>query len=150
MEGTLGRLALGFFAAAIAVIVAHEGIVYALAQAGLVGRPGWDMQPIPPWGVPRLVNNMFWGGLWGALFALAYDWFPGGRAWLKGLIYGLFIVVAGSWILVPLIKGQVFGQSGQLLFGGLAIRQMLASTLIVGGFGLALGMIYDLIRSRRG
>ena len=73
---------------------------------------------IPPWGVPRLVNNIFWGGLWGALFALIYEWIPGGMSWLKGLIFGLLIVVVSNWILLPLIKGQVFGQANQVLFGG--------------------------------
>ncbi|MFZ1105488.1 MAG: hypothetical protein WAN86_21970 [Hyphomicrobiaceae bacterium] len=148
MGGTLGRIALGFIAAVIAVIVAHEAIIYGLTQAGLVRGTAWGMRPIPPWGVPRLVNNMFWGGLWGVLFALAYDWVPGRKAWLKGLIYGLFIAVVGSWVLVPLIKGRVFGQPGQVLFGGLNPSRMLSAIIIVGGFGLALGAIYDLLRPR--
>jgi hypothetical protein len=148
MGPTLGPIVLGFLAAAVSVIAVHEGLVYALAEAGLTARAAaWGMQPIPPWGVPRLFNNVFWGGLWGALFALLYDRLPGHRGWLKGLIYGLFIVVAGSWILVPLIKGRLFGQPGQL-FGGLNPSRMLASVIIVGGFGLALGAIYGLLRPR--
>ena len=150
MQGTLGRIVLGFIAAAISVVVVHEGIIYALSQVGWI-PPGtaWGMRPIPPWGVPRLINNIFWGGLWGALFALVYDWWPGGTAWLKGLIYGLFIVVVSNWILLPLIKGQVFGQANQVLFGGLNPWRMLAVILIVGGFGLGLGIIYGLMRPER-
>jgi hypothetical protein len=148
MRGTPGRIALGFIAAAIAVIVVHEAIIYGLTQAGLIRGTAWGMRPIPPWGVPRLVNNVFWGGLWGALFAVVYDRLPGGKAWVKGLIYGLFIAVAGSWLLVPLIKGHVFGQPGQVLFGGLNPTRMLATILIVGGFGLALGAIYGLARPK--
>jgi hypothetical protein len=148
MKGTLARIALGFLAAAISVVAVHEGMIYALAQAGLAGRTAWDMQPVPPLAVPRLVSNVFWGGLWGALFALAYDRLPGSKGWRKGLIYGLFIVVAGSWMLVPLIKGRLLGQPDQPLFGGLVPARMLASILIVGGFGLALGAIYDLLRPR--
>jgi hypothetical protein len=130
----------------ISVITVFEGSMWMLAQAGLTGRAGWDPQPIPPWGVPRFVSNMFWGGLWGTLFALAYDRLPGGRAWLKGLIYGLFVAVAGSWILVPLIKGYLLGQPGQVLFGGLDPKRMLTTIIVIGGFGLALGVIYDLLR----
>jgi hypothetical protein len=148
MSAMLVPIALGFLAAAISVITVHEGTMYGLAQAGLTGRAGWDLQPIPPWGVPRVVNSMFWGGLWGALFALAYDRLPGGKAWLKGLIYGLFVAVAGSWILVPLIKGRIFGQPGQALLGGLNPTRMLTTIIIVGGFGLALGVIYGLLRPR--
>jgi hypothetical protein len=148
MGGTLRCIALGFGAAAVAVIAAHEGITYALEAAGVTDRVGWDMEPIPPWGVPRLVNSMFWGGLWGVPFALAYDRMPGSSAGLKGLIYGLFIVVAGSWTLVPLVKGSVFGQPDQLLFNGLDPWRLLSTIMIVGGFGLALGVIYGLARPR--
>jgi hypothetical protein len=151
MQGTLGRIALGFIAAAISVLVVHEGIIYLLGMSGFLPPPnrGWSMTPgIAPWGVPRLVNNIFWGGLWGALFALIYEWVPGGWSWLKGLIYGLAIVVVSNWILLPLIKGQVFGQANQVLFGGWNPTRMVAVALIVGGFGLGLGIIYGLMRPR--
>ena len=149
MQGTGGRIAYGLIAAAIAVVVAHEGIIYVLTQSGFIRGAPWGMQPIPPWGVPRLVNNVFWGGLWGALFALVYERLPGGMAWLKGLIYGLLIVVFSNWILLPLIKGQVFGQANLVLFGGWEPRRMIATAIIVGVFGLALGVIYDLMRPKQ-
>ena len=74
MQGTIGRIVLGFIAAAISVVVVHEGIIYLLNAGGYIPSRGWSMTPaIPPWGVPRLVNNVFWGGLWGVLFALVYE-----------------------------------------------------------------------------
>jgi len=148
MQGTMGRTLLGFIAAAIAVLFVHESIIYVLARAGMTRGTAWGMQPIPPWGVPRLFNNIFWGGLWGILFALVYERLPGGAAWLKGLIYGVLIVVFSNWLLLPLIKGQIFGQPNQVLFGGWEPWRMLAAMLIVGGYGLGLGMIYGLLRPR--
>ena len=148
MQGTFGRIVFGFIAAALAVVIAHEAIIYVLTQTGFIRGTAWGMQPIPPWGVPRLINNVFWGGLWGALFALIYDRLPGDMAWLKGLIYGLLIVVFSNWILLPLIKGQVFGQPNQVLFGGWEPRRMLTAAIIVGVYGLALGVIYDLMRPK--
>jgi hypothetical protein len=145
MSGTLGRAVLGFVAAAISVVLVHEGIIYGLTQAGVIPGTAWGMQPIPPYGVPRLANNVFWGGLWGVLFALVYAWIPGGMSWLKGLIFGIFIVVASNWILLPLIKGRVFGLPNQILFSGLDPKRMLLVALIVGGFGLGLGIVYGLI-----
>jgi hypothetical protein len=110
MQGILGRIVLGFIAAAISVLIVHEGIIYLLNAAGYIPGRGWSMTPaIPPWGVPRLVNNVFWGGLWGVLFALVYEWVPGGWSWLKGLIYGLFIVVWSQLGPAALIKGWIFG-----------------------------------------
>jgi len=149
MQGIVGRVVLGFIAAAISVLIVHEGIIYALNAAGYIPSRGWSMTPpIPPWGVPRLVNNVFWGGLWGVLFALLYNWIPGGMAWLKGLIFGIFIVVVSNWILLPLIKGQMFGVPNQVLFGGYNPTRMLIVLCIVGGFGLGLGIIYGLIGPR--
>jgi hypothetical protein len=150
MQGTFGRMVLGFIAAALSVLIVHEGIIQLLHTAGYIPGRGWAMKPaIAPWGVPRLVNNVFWGGLWGVLFALLYQWIPGGMAWLKGLIFGLFIVVVSNWLLLPLIKGQMFGYPNQVLFGGWNPTRMWIVALIVGGFGLGLGIIYGLIARER-
>jgi hypothetical protein len=149
MQGTLGRIVLGFIAAAISVLVVHQGIIYLLTAAGYIPGTPWSMtQTIPPYGVPYLVNSVFWGGLWGVLFALIYQWVPGGWSWLKGLIYGLAIVVVSNWILLPLIKGQVFGQANQVLFGGWNPTRMAVGALILGGFGLGLGIVYGFMRPR--
>ena len=84
------------------------------------------------------------------LFAFVYDWIPGGAAWLKGLIFGLFIVVVSNWILLPLIKGQVFGPAEtKACSGGWNPTRMLIVAVIVGGFGLGLGIIYGLIARSR-
>src|SRR5262245_26702529 len=142
MQGAFGRIVLGFVAAVIAVLTVHEGVIYLLAMGGYIPNRAWSMTPaIPPWGVPRLVNNAFWGGLWGALFGAIYNWVPGGMSWLKGLIYGLLIVVVSNWLLLPLIKGQVFGQANQVLFGGWNPQRMMISLALVGGFGLGLGFV---------
>jgi hypothetical protein len=149
MQGAAGRIVLGFIAGAITVLSFHEGVIYLLGTAGYIPNRGWSMTPpIAPWGVPRLLNNVFWGGLWGVLFALVYNWVPGGIAWLKGLLYGLFIVVVSNWLLLPLIKGRVFGQPNQVLFSDWNPQRMLITIAIVGGFGLGLGIIYGLIRPK--
>ena len=127
------------------VLIVHESIIYLLTQAAVIPGTPWGMQPIPPWNVPRLLNNVFWGGLWGVLFALLYNWIPGGAGWLKGLVFGLLIVVVSNWLLLPIIKGQVFGVPGQVLFSGYNPVRMLITVAIVGGFGLGLGVIYGLV-----
>jgi hypothetical protein len=150
MQGAAGRIVLGFIAAAISVVLVHESIILLLTKLEVIHGSPWGMDGIPPWGVPRLLNNIFWGGLWGVLFALVYEWIPGGMAWLKGLIFGIFIVVISNWILLPLIKGRVFGQANQVLFGGWNPQRMLIVLSIVGGFGLALGIIYRLLQQMLG
>jgi hypothetical protein len=151
MQGTIGRIVLGFIAAAISVVVVHEGIIYLLGQGGFIDLsrvPVWSMRPVRPWDVPTIGNRVFWGGLWGALFGLIYAWIPGGMAWLKGLIYGLFIVVISNWFLLPLIRGRYFGIGDGAFFGNFDPTSMLRTVVIVGGFGLGLGIIYGLIGPR--
>ena len=40
-------------------------------------------------GVPQIVSDIFWGGLWGVLFALISDKVPGENLTVKGLIFGI-------------------------------------------------------------
>ncbi|MFM9938827.1 MAG: hypothetical protein ACKVP7_04950 [Hyphomicrobiaceae bacterium] len=148
-SGSIGlNLLLGFIAAAIAVVTVHQGIVFVLTQIGLIKGTPWSLSPIKPWGMPQIVNSMFWGGLWGVLFAVIHDKLPGGAMWLKGLIFGLIITVISNWTLLPLIKGHVFGQPNQILFAGWDPTRMLATVLILTGFGIATGIIYGLIARR--
>lgn len=150
MQGSLGRnTIIGFIAGVIAVVTVHQGIVYLLNQQGIIPVKPWNMAGVPPWGVPTIINNIFWGGLWGALFSLIHDKLPGGALWLKGLIYGLIIVVLSNWILLPFIKGQIFGLPNQVFFAGGVPMRLLAGALILGGFGTALGILYGLLNSRK-
>ena len=150
MQGSLGRnLVLGFIAAALAVLTAHQGIIYLLTMAGWIKGTPWSMSAtIPPYGVPYLLNSIFWGGLWGALYGVIHHKIPGGMAWLKGLVYGLSVLVVSNWLALPFIKGNLLGQKGQVLFAGLDPQRMLAGALILGGFGIATALIYRMIGER--
>ena len=152
MQGSIGRNAImGFIAAALAVVTAHEAIVYVLANyVGLLpaAARAWNMAPFGPLGVPTIVNSMFWGGLWGVLFALIYNLLPGGVSWAKGLIFGLCIPLVSNWTLLPLIRGQILGVTNPAqtaFFSGGDPKRMLAVLLILGGFGLMTGIIYSLL-----
>ena len=156
-EISIGNMLLGFVAAAIAVLTVHQAIVHLLAINGVLPPPakGWSMaeiktapaaitslfQKMGAVGLPALVNNVFWGGLWGALFAAVWPMIPGGAMWLRGLVFGLLIVLVSNWTILPLIKGQP-------LFAGMVPMRMLATVLIVGGFGTTVGLVYGMIRNK--
>ena len=143
MSGPFGRALLGFVAAVLSVLLFHETMAFILNTIGYAARKPWSLTPgVPPLGVPYVANLAFWGGLWGILFAFVHPWLPGRLLWLKGLIYGVLIVVFSGWMLVPIIKGQLFGLPDQVLFSGFNTQRMLNSLLIVGSYGLGLGIIY--------
>ncbi len=143
-------LILGFIAAAIAVLTVHQSIVYGLISAKFLPATSqaWSMAAIAPFGVPKILNDVFWGGLWGSLFAVVWPRLPGGTMWLRGLIFGCIIALVSNWTLLPFIRGTLLGMPRQVYFAGFDPARMGATLLILGGFGLATGLIYGLMRGR--
>jgi hypothetical protein len=157
-------LLLGFLAAAIAVVTVHQAIVHVLILSKFLPSTSqaWSMQEIkttPAFvtavfqaigfkGLPQIVNSVFWGGLWGVVFAAVWRRLPGGAMWLRGLIFGLLVALISNWILVPFIKGVLFKVPNQPFFGNFDPNRMLATALILAGFGLTLGLVYGLLHSR--
>ena len=66
---------------------------------------------IPPWRAPARQQRILGRPLGHRCSRLIYNWLPGGMAWLKGLIFGLLIVVVSNWTLLPLIRPDVFSLS---------------------------------------
>jgi len=103
----------------------------------------WSMAPAGGAGLPQIVSDMFWGGLWGVLFAMIQGSIPGGSLPLKGLIFGLVgPALIGVFILLPLITGRF-----PLFFGG-DPKLIISVLLILAGFGAAMGWLYGLLTSR--
>jgi len=133
-----GRAVLGFAAAVVAVLTFHQGMWAALH---LLNLPGLGMPPpypvggVPPWGVPRIINLCFWGGLYGAVFGLLFPRFtwPG---WLCGLITGFIAALVGL-IVVPALKGLPIG-------AGWVPLSWVRSFLINGSWGVGLGLVFSL------
>jgi hypothetical protein len=135
----LRDVSIGLLSAAIATVLAHQLIVFLLAEAGLAADEAWSMRPSGPWRTPALVNHMFWGSLWGGLFAIVWPRLPGKSMWIKGLAFGLLILVLGDWLVVALMRGQP-------LLAGLNPSRMLAGVLALSGFGAATGTIFGLLK----
>lgn len=133
-------LLIGFLAAAIAVVIAHQLIVFILNIAGIWPAKPWSMAPIGPYQVPTIVNSIFWGALWGVVYALVQSYLPGDQPWIKGLIFGLLIAVVSNFTLLALIKGQP-------LFMGADPKKIAVVLTILAGFGAATGILYDKLRS---
>ncbi len=74
------RAVLGFLAAALAVLTFHQGMILVLHFTPVPGIQiaGWpySLAPIPPLGVPQVLNLCFWGGLYGLAFGLIYPRLP--------------------------------------------------------------------------
>ena len=142
LPGTPSRvrdLELGFLAGALAVAVFHQGMVFVLSQVGLIQSQVYAMRGVPPFGVPTIVNQMFWGGLWGLLFAAIADRLPHGPLLLLGFGFGVLGPALASWFVVAPLKGN------PIAAGWVPLR-MLASILINGCWGIGLALLYAGLR----
>ena len=135
------RVFLGFIAGAISVLTFHQGMIAALHAVS----PHWvpflpyRTVPVAPFGVPVIVSNCFWGGLWGAAFGAfqpRYTW----PMWLCGLVLGILAVLAGWFIVAPL--------KHQPIVGGWVASSMVRSLLINGCFGIGVGLVLPLLMPR--
>jgi hypothetical protein len=134
MHSPAKRAVMGFLAAAIAVLTFHQGMWELLHLAAIpgLGMPAWfPMDGVPPWGVPKLANLCFWGGLYGVAFGLLMPKFTM-PLWLCGLMTGLIASLVGLFV-VPAIKGLPVG-------GGWVLMNWLRSFLINGSWGVGLGV----------
>src|SRR5262245_30273143 len=58
------HLMYGFLAGALAVATFHQGMVFVLSIVGVIQSHVYALRGVPPFGVPTILNQMFWGGLW--------------------------------------------------------------------------------------
>jgi hypothetical protein len=136
------RALLGFAAAAISVLTFHQamwGVLHILALPGLEMPPPLPMRPVPPLGVPAILNLCFWGGLYGAVFGLLAPRLRG-RLRLAGLGLGMVAVLVGYFVVAPL--------KGQPIAGGWELARWARSLLLNGSWGLGVGIILPLIAPR--
>ena len=138
------RLVIGFVAAALSVVIFHQGMILLMREIGMLPAAArvWSLA-LNPWGVPMLLNNCFWGGLYGAVFgAFAPILAPRYRVpmWVAGLLTGILATLVGYFI-VAAIKGQPIG-------GGWVAMAWVRRLMIEGTFGIGIGVIYPQIAGR--
>jgi hypothetical protein len=135
------RVVLGGVSAVLSVLIFHQGMIallHVLALPGLtVGAP-YAMAPVPPYGVPRVVDLCFWGGLYGLVFG-ALQPVVSRPLWLAGLWLGLVAVLVGFFV-VPAVKGLPVGDA--------VVLDWVRSVLINGAWGIGVGLILGLMSRR--
>ncbi len=132
--GSLVRtIALGFIAGALGVLLFHQ-----LAGYLITGRVPWsNWNPVAPFGLPTIINQTFWGGMWGILFALVADRFPRGIVYfVAAFLFGAILPTLMSWYGIPQIKGGAVGPRGVWYNG----------PLINGAWGLGTGICLLILR----
>lgn len=113
-------LSLAFVAGFVATLVFHQGLLQLLHLAGKVPAAAWNMDPVPPLGVPKVVSLAFWGGLWGIVLWLLIAKRRGAAHWLLALALGALLPSLVAWFVVFPIKGVAL--TSTLVFGALLLN----------------------------
>jgi hypothetical protein len=140
MQSAPIRAILGFVAAAISVLTFHQAMWAVFYAAGQMPLAPYPTHPVPPLGVPLIVDLCFWGGLYGLVFGLLRPYFTW-PLWACGLIMGIIAALVGMFIVAP-IKGMPVAN-------GWMILPIVRSLLINGSWGLGVGLILPLLAPRR-
>ncbi|MDF3063248.1 MAG: hypothetical protein K0S06_3357 [Microvirga sp.] len=134
---------LGFLAGALSTLIFHQIAVGILNALGIIAVGPFSLRPIPPLGVPAVVNLAFWGGLWGVIWAFfaerkPRDW----PIWLTAFIFGAIAPTLVGWFVVAPLKGLPVAQ-------GFNPARMWIGPLLNGVWGLGTAIVLDALRRRR-
>jgi len=134
------RALFGFIAAAISVLTFHQGMIAFLHALGVSPYAAYQWRPMPPWGVPLVLDLCFWGGLYGLVFGLLLPHFTW-PTWLCGVILGVIAALVGMFVVLPI-------KAAPIAFGGHAWP--VARSLLINGFwGLGVGLILPMMLPRQ-
>ncbi|AHB47397.1 hypothetical protein W911_01705 [Hyphomicrobium nitrativorans NL23] len=139
MEGTsFKNLLIGFVAGAIALVTVHELIALCLADAGHISRTPWSLETSGLTGLPQIVTDVVWGGVWGMVFAAILGDVPQGSMTVRGAVLGIVgPALIGVLVLVPLVRGETLFLN--------ADPDLIWPVLVLGaGFGAATAWLYGL------
>jgi len=137
------RLAAGFAAGFLSVLVFSSGTI-ALYHAGTpVPFSPWSMAPVPPFGVPQTLSAAFFGGLWGVAYAAVEPWLPARLGWLAGGLVFSVLPLLVLWFVAFPLKGIPVG-------GGFTAFGMQQGIVLHAVFGLGLAIFFRIIRRLSG
>ncbi len=125
----------GLVAGAISVLIFHQGAI-ALLNLVQSGHHPLYSTTATPWGIPQIWSQVFWGALWGVVFAAFFMGLWGGALLVAGALFGAFVLSAVAWFVVDPIKGLSIAAGGVPTAMAFAFFANAAW-----GFGTALGLV---------
>ena len=130
----------GFVAGALSVLVFHQGFALIAHRLGALPFEAYSLQPTAPLGVPRVLSNAFWGGLWGIPLALLLERVRScDRLWVAVLFGGLALPLVAALVVTPLKGGDMAAWS--------STATLLRAFVINGVWGLGAALLYRLGRA---
>ena len=113
-EKSARLIAAAFVAGFLAVMLFHQPVLALLHAIGTTAAVPYVTRPVPPLGVPQVISQSFWGGIWGIIFALVAPRFPRGASyWIAAVLFGAFALSLVAWFIVAPLKGLPIAAGGR-------------------------------------
>ncbi|NMT63662.1 hypothetical protein [Marinobacter orientalis] len=109
-----------FVSGFLATLIFHQGLFALFYLVGIVPSAPFNLNPVPPLGVPAVFSLAFFGGLWGLVLWAILRRFNGVRFWLGNVIVGAIGPTAVAMLVVFPLKGLAV--SAQTWIGGLMLN----------------------------
>ncbi len=140
MIGLLRTVLIGFVAGALGVAIFHQAGFWIANELGYTKVPLYNLRPVPPWGVPTIVSQAFWGGLWGIVAAFLVPRLPRPLNGIVGwVLFAAVIVALVNWLVVLPMKGLPQG-------GGWRMPGLVVLPLVYAFWGFGMWLIAMVLR----
>lgn len=130
---------LAFLAGFAATLVFHQLALWLLHLAGMTPRMPYDMHPVPPFGVPRVISLAFWGGVWGIIMIAAI---AKARAFyfVSAIFGGVLPTLVAAFVIAPLRHMPITGNPAKNFVFGFVVNA---------AWGLGTALLYRLFMGGR-
>ncbi|HEY0142499.1 MAG TPA: hypothetical protein VGF48_16495 [Thermoanaerobaculia bacterium] len=92
-----------FLAGFLATIFFHQPMLFLLKLSGITDRGPYNMQAVPPFGVPSVISLAFWGGVWGIVLWLLLRRRKASTYWTIALVFGAIApTLVAAFVVMPL------------------------------------------------
>ncbi|MGM0563430.1 MAG: hypothetical protein ACQES2_03780 [Pseudomonadota bacterium] len=118
-----------FISGFLATLIFHQGLFGLLYLAGAVPQPPFNLDPVPPLGVPAVISLAFFGGLWGLPVWALIRGKAAGAYWSIATVFGALGPTAVAMLVVFPLKDLPV--SAQTWVGGLILN---------GAWGMGVGV----------
>ena len=136
------RALLGFIAGFVATLLFHQIALQLLHMANIAPAAAWPMKPVPPFGVPAVIQLAFWGGVWGAILIPIIDSRRGSTYYVLAIILGAILPTLVAWFLVAPLKHQPIA-------AGWNPKRMMIGPIVNACWGLGTALFYRLFSKAR-
>lgn len=128
-----------FAAGFISTLTFHQGLLWVFHRLGAFARTPWNMDPVPPFGVPSVVSLACWGGVWGVAIWYLMRHATGAAYWARAIVFGALGPSAVALFVVFPLKGMPMA-------GGWDPKLIVGALIVNAAWGLGLGVFLRLLR----